>query len=110
MVQMNEVEIFKHLGVLSKDDWNIINNFICNRTFTRKSKETLDIKYINTRDLENLCTKINSYIKVCYDVFDGLNKISWCEGRLLVLDEVQIYFMLQVRDTFKEEIKQRRGQ
>lgn len=104
---MNKEAIVKeNLKNLSKEDWRIINNFIYGGALVRIRKHIrpLDIKEISTSELEGLCVKIKEYVESCYDV---TNKLRQLQGRFLIVDEMQLFSILQVRDIFKEEIQKR---
>lgn len=104
-----ETIVKENLKNLSKEDWHIINNFIYGGAFVivRQHTTPLNIKDINTLKLKDLCIKINEYVESCYDVCNKLNRAENNQGRFLIIDEVQLFSMLQVRDIFEEEIKKR---
>jgi hypothetical protein len=109
---MKEENIVReNLKNLSKEDWNIVNNFIYGGALVRARKhiKPMNIENISTTELENLCVKINNYIDSCYDVTEKLNRVRQLQGRFLLIDEMQLISILQVIDIFKEEIQKREG-
>ncbi len=107
---MREEDIVReNLKNLSKEDWNIVNNFIYGGALVRARKyiKPMNIKNISTSELESLCVKIDEYIESCYDVTEKLNKVRQLQGKFLMVDELQLFSILQVRDEFKEEIQKR---
>lgn len=107
---MMEKDIVKNnLKNLSKEDWNIVNHFIYGGALVRARKHVrpMNIVNISTNELEGLCVKIDEYVESCYDVTEKLNKLRQPQGKFLIIDELQLFSILQVRDKFKEEIQKR---